>query len=77
MAPKIGDDDVYQVAEMKPVVKKTRKREIVFHNVVYMLLLHVGAFYGMTLVPRANVFTWLFTALLYVMASLGITAGIR
>eukprot|EP00112_Aurelia_sp_Birch-Aquarium-sp1_P010479 Seg2237.2 transcript_id=Seg2237.2/GoldUCD/mRNA.D3Y31 product="Acyl-CoA desaturase" protein_id=Seg2237.2/GoldUCD/D3Y31 len=75
MAPKIGDGDVYQVAEMKPAVKKIRKREIVLQNVVYMLLLHFGAFYGVTLVPRASVFTWLFTVLLYVMATLGITAG--
>lgn len=76
MAPKIGDGDVYQVAEMKPAVKKTRKREIVLQNVVYMLLLHFGAFYGVTLVPRASVFTWLFTVLLYAMGMLGVTAGI-
>ena len=76
MAPKIVDGDVYQIAEMKTAVKKTRKREIVFQNVVYMLLLHFGAFYGVTLVPMASVFTWLFTVLLYVLATLGITAGI-
>eukprot|EP00794_Sanderia_malayensis_P020019 gene20021-21980_t len=72
------NDDVYQVAAgpgARPAKPTRRRREIVWPNVIYMTLLHIGAFYGITLVPRCSLYTWLFTVLLYQMSALGITAG--
>ena len=76
MAPKIESDDVYQVQAPKLEEEPKRlKRDIVWRNVIYMTLLHLGALYGITLLPSCSRYTWLFTVLLYQLASMGITAG--
>jgi stearoyl-CoA desaturase (delta-9 desaturase) len=49
--------------------------QIVWRNVMYFILLHLGALYGLYLLPYAMPATWAWTAIAYVMNALGITAG--
>ncbi|XP_069849854.1 acyl-CoA desaturase 1-like isoform X1 [Dipodomys merriami] len=51
------------------------KLEYVWRNVILMALLHLGALYGLTLVPGCKAYTWLWVLLCYVFSGLGITAG--
>lgn len=50
-------------------------QRIVWKNVLLMALLHIGAFYGLFLVPYAAVETLLWTFVCYMISALGITAG--
>lgn len=50
-------------------------RRIVWKNVFLMALLHMGAAYGLFLIPRAAVNTLLWTLVCYMISALGITAG--
>lgn len=71
--PEIKDDlydPSYQDEEGPPP-----KLEYVWRNIILMALLHVGALYGITLVPSCKVYTCLFAYLYYVISALGITAG--
>ncbi|XP_052041191.1 stearoyl-CoA desaturase 4 isoform X3 [Apodemus sylvaticus] len=63
-------DPSYQDEEGPPP-----KLEYVWRNIILMALLHVGALYGITLVPSCKVYTWLFGIFYNVVAGLGITAG--
>ncbi|XP_005407757.1 PREDICTED: acyl-CoA desaturase 1 [Chinchilla lanigera] len=49
--------------------------EYVWRNIILMGLLHVGALYGITLVPTCKVYTWLWVLIYYTVSGLGITAG--
>uniref|UniRef100_A0A8C2UPH6 Stearoyl-CoA desaturase n=1 Tax=Chinchilla lanigera TaxID=34839 RepID=A0A8C2UPH6_CHILA len=51
------------------------KLEYVWRNIILMGLLHVGALYGITLVPTCKVYTWLWVYFYYTVSILGITAG--
>ncbi|XP_021072086.1 acyl-CoA desaturase 4 [Mus pahari] len=71
--PEIKDDlydPTYQDEEGPPP-----KLEYVWKNIIFMALLHVGALYGITLVPSCKVYTWLLGVFYNVVAGLGITAG--
>lgn len=48
---------------------------IVWKNVFLMGLLHLGAFYGVCLIPSASVPTLLWSVFCYMVSALGITAG--
>ncbi|XP_069849625.1 acyl-CoA desaturase 1-like [Dipodomys merriami] len=51
------------------------KLEYVWRTIIPMALLHLGALYGLTLVPGCKAYTWLWVLLCYVFSGLGITAG--
>lgn len=51
------------------------KLEFVWRNIILMALLHVGALYGITLVPTCKFRTWLWGIFYYFVSALGITAG--
>ncbi|KAL3051601.1 hypothetical protein OYC64_001774 [Pagothenia borchgrevinki] len=48
---------------------------IVWRNVFLMTLLHIGAAYGICLVPSASTLTLLWSVLCFVLSALGVTAG--
>ncbi|MGH0123512.1 UNVERIFIED_CONTAM: hypothetical protein FKN15_012281 [Acipenser sinensis] len=50
-------------------------KQIVWRNVVLMLLLHSGAVYGLTLVPYTSASTLAWTVVCFLFSALGITAG--
>ncbi|KAK2876024.1 hypothetical protein Q8A67_020120 [Cirrhinus molitorella] len=50
---------------------------IVWRNVILMSLLHIGALYGLYLLPSAHVLTWLWFCVCYLISGLGITAGVH
>lgn len=71
--PELKDDlydPTYQDDEGPPP-----KLEYVWRNIILMALLHLGALYGITLVPSCKLYTCLFAYLYYVISALGITAG--
>ncbi|KAI8521645.1 stearoyl-CoA desaturase 5-like [Branchiostoma floridae x Branchiostoma belcheri] len=49
--------------------------QIVWRNVVIMSLLHLGAIYGLVLLPWAHVYTLLWAVFCYCLSALGVTAG--
>ncbi|XP_063290980.1 stearoyl-CoA desaturase [Pelobates fuscus] len=49
--------------------------EIVWRNVILMSLLHVGAVYGIFLVPAASLPTLAWSILCFMLSALGVTAG--
>ncbi|KAM4852014.1 acyl-CoA desaturase 1-like [Thomomys bottae] len=51
------------------------KLEYVWRNVILMALLHLGALYGITLVPSCKAYTWLWAYFCYAFSAMGITAG--
>jgi stearoyl-CoA desaturase (delta-9 desaturase) len=56
-------------------IAKTPPMQIVWRNVIFFAILHIGALYGIYLIPSAMPYTWLWTAVAYIMNALGITAG--
>ncbi|KAL0964576.1 hypothetical protein UPYG_G00325860 [Umbra pygmaea] len=63
-------DDSYEAnAGPKPPMR------VVWKNLILMVLLHIGALYGLTLVPYMSAPTLAWTVLCYVVSALGITAG--
>nr|XP_021500334.1 acyl-CoA desaturase 3 isoform X2 [Meriones unguiculatus] len=63
-------DPSYQDEEGPPP-----KLEYVWRNIILMALLHVGALYGVTLLPSCKLYTWLWVCVSYLFSGLGITAG--
>ncbi|XP_031565068.1 stearoyl-CoA desaturase 5-like [Actinia tenebrosa] len=55
--------------------KKPFKRQIVWINVVFMILLHLMALYGIVLFPRLKILTMLWVILCHHFGGLGITMG--
>ncbi|MCJ8730565.1 hypothetical protein PDJAM_G00185910 [Pangasius djambal] len=51
--------------------------KIVWRNVVLMTLLHIGAVYGLTLVPSAKAFTLLWAWACFLISAMGVTAGVH
>ncbi|KAK3554293.1 hypothetical protein QTP70_020161, partial [Hemibagrus guttatus] len=51
--------------------------KIVWRNVVLMTLLHIGAVYGLTVVPSAKAFTLLWAWMCFLISALGVTAGVH
>ncbi|XP_035519881.1 stearoyl-CoA desaturase b isoform X1 [Morone saxatilis] len=63
-------DDTYKEKEgPKP------PRMLVWRNIILMSLLHIGALYGLVLIPNASALTLAFTAVCYFFSALGVTAG--
>ncbi|XP_026887347.2 acyl-CoA desaturase [Electrophorus electricus] len=50
---------------------------IVWRNVLMMSLLHLGALYGIFLIPSASPLTLMWSVLCFVISGLGITAGVH
>ncbi|KAM4729196.1 LOW QUALITY PROTEIN: stearoyl-CoA desaturase b [Anableps anableps] len=50
-------------------------RILVWRNILMMGLLHIGALYGLVLIPSASVTTLGWTAVCYTISALGVTAG--
>nr|BAC37366.1 unnamed protein product [Mus musculus] len=65
-------DPTYQDEEGPPP-----KLEYVWRNIILMALLHVGALYGITLVPSCKLYTCLFAFVYYVISIEGIGAGVH
>ncbi|XP_041517404.1 acyl-CoA desaturase 1 [Microtus oregoni] len=63
-------DPSYQDEEGPPP-----KLQYVWRNIILMALLHLGALYGITLIPSCKVYTCIFALLCYYISGLGITAG--
>ncbi|XP_004616412.1 stearoyl-CoA desaturase [Sorex araneus] len=49
--------------------------EYVWRNIILMSLLHLGALYGIVLIPSCRLYTCLWAFLYYIISALGITAG--
>ncbi|KAK6328576.1 acyl-CoA desaturase [Coregonus clupeaformis] len=63
-------DDSYKAKEgPKPPMR------LVWRNIILMILLHTGAFYGLMLVPSASTLTLAWTVVCFLLSALGITAG--
>ncbi|XP_032409063.1 stearoyl-CoA desaturase b [Xiphophorus hellerii] len=63
-------DDTYREKE-----GKKPPRILVWRNIILMGLLHVGALYGLVLIPSASWLTLGWTAVCYMISALGVTAG--
>ncbi|XP_055792838.1 acyl-CoA desaturase [Salvelinus fontinalis] len=48
---------------------------IVWKNIILMTFLHIGAVYGISLVPSAHVLTWAWSVFCFLTSALGVTAG--
>nr|XP_020458823.1 uncharacterized protein LOC109961932 [Monopterus albus] len=48
---------------------------LVWRNIILMTLLHMGALYGLTLIPSASALTLAWTAVCYLFSALSVTAG--
>lgn len=48
---------------------------LVWRNIILMSLLHMGALYGLTLIPYASGLTLAWSAVCYLISALGVTAG--
>ncbi|KAM5271637.1 acyl-CoA desaturase 1 isoform 2-T2 [Ctenodactylus gundi] len=85
---KLGKATQYSGADIRPELKDdihdpsyqdpegpAPKLEYVWRNIILMALLHLGALYGITLVPSCKFYTWLWAYMYYVISALGITAG--
>ncbi|XP_068948556.1 stearoyl-CoA desaturase 5 [Petaurus breviceps papuanus] len=55
--------------------KGPARQVIVWRNVVLMSLLHFGALYSLTLIPKAQLLTLLWAYLCFILTALGVTAG--
>ncbi|XP_026212158.1 stearoyl-CoA desaturase b isoform X2 [Anabas testudineus] len=63
-------DDTYKEKDgPKPPMR------LVWRNIILMALLHVGAVYGLVLLPSASALTLAWTAMYYIISALGVTAG--
>ncbi|XP_061600569.1 stearoyl-CoA desaturase b [Cololabis saira] len=62
-------DHTYKEKEAKPPTI------LVWRNILLMFILHVGALYGLTLIPYASFLTLAWTAVCYFISALGVTAG--
>ncbi|XP_055447576.1 acyl-CoA desaturase 3 [Psammomys obesus] len=65
-------DPSYQDEEGPPP-----KLEYVWRNIILMALLHLGALYGITLLPSCRLYTLLWAHFYYVISILGIGAGVH
>ncbi|KAM7330257.1 hypothetical protein ACRRTK_011870 [Alexandromys fortis] len=63
-------DPSYQDEEGAPP-----KLQYIWRNIIFMVLLHLGALYGITLIPSCKIYTCLFGMFYNIVAGLGITAG--
>ncbi|KAI2657877.1 Acyl-CoA desaturase [Labeo rohita] len=74
MADTTITEDVYDDAyEEKP--GPSPPLQIVWRNVLLMSLLHLGAFYGLTVLPSVSSLTLIWTGVCFMISALGITAG--
>ncbi|XP_072875364.1 stearoyl-CoA desaturase isoform X1 [Chlorocebus sabaeus] len=67
-------DDIYDPT-YKDKEGPSPKVEYVWRNIILMSLLHLGALYGITLIPTCKLYTCLWGLFYYVVSALGITAG--
>ncbi|XP_025322683.1 stearoyl-CoA desaturase [Vulpes vulpes] len=68
-------DDIYDPTYKDPEGRPKPKVEYVWRNIILMSLLHVGALYGITLIPTCKTYTWLWVFSYYLISAVGITAG--
>ncbi|PVD38623.1 hypothetical protein C0Q70_01239 [Pomacea canaliculata] len=74
-SPEGLEDEVEPVITEETQTQKRPPRVIVWRNVILFMFLHLGALYGIYVIPQAHPLTWLWTCVMYVMSGLGITAG--
>nr|KAF6425660.1 stearoyl-CoA desaturase [Molossus molossus] len=67
-------DDIYDPS-YKDKEGPRPKFEYVWRNIILMSLLHLGALYGIILIPTCKLYTWIWAFLYYMVSALGITAG--
>ncbi|XP_075390951.1 stearoyl-CoA desaturase [Tenrec ecaudatus] len=67
-------DDIYDPS-YKDKEGPRPKTVYVWRNIILMFMLHLGAVYGVTLLPTCKFYTWLWVLFYYVVSALGITAG--
>lgn len=67
-------DDIYDPTYQDKEGPKP-KLEYVWRNIILMSLLHLGALYGITLIPTCKIYTYIWVLFYYLMGALGITAG--
>ncbi|XP_078453810.1 acyl-CoA desaturase-like [Lampetra fluviatilis] len=67
------DDDLNSSSSI--VSSASAPRRVVWRNVILMSLLHLGALYGLLLLPVAHPITWAWTWFCFTVSALGITAG--
>uniref|UniRef100_A0A3P9PUH2 stearoyl-CoA 9-desaturase n=1 Tax=Poecilia reticulata TaxID=8081 RepID=A0A3P9PUH2_POERE len=67
-------DDVFDDTYREKEGKKPPKI-LVWRNIILMGFLHVGALYGLALIPSASWLTLGWTAVCYMISALGVTAG--
>ncbi|XP_056098902.1 stearoyl-CoA desaturase b isoform X2 [Rhinichthys klamathensis goyatoka] len=67
-------EDVYDDAYEEKQGPKS-PAQIVWRNVLLMTLLHIGALYGLTLLPSVSFLTLIWTGVCFMVSALGITAG--
>ncbi|KAK2093702.1 hypothetical protein P7K49_027440 [Saguinus oedipus] len=53
------------------------KVEYVGRNIILISLLHLGALYGIILIPTCKFYTWLWGLFCYFVSAMGITAGVH
>ncbi|XP_038613616.1 acyl-CoA desaturase [Tachyglossus aculeatus] len=68
------DDDAFDVTYRE---KEGPKPKVIYvwRNIILMSLLHLGALYGIALIPSAHLYTLLWVIGFYSISALGITAG--
>uniref|UniRef100_A0A2K5C102 stearoyl-CoA 9-desaturase n=1 Tax=Aotus nancymaae TaxID=37293 RepID=A0A2K5C102_AOTNA len=69
-------DDIYDPT-YKDKENPRPKVEYVWRNIILMSLLHLGALYGIILIPTCKFYTWLWGLFYYFVSALGITAGVH
>ncbi|XP_069123114.1 stearoyl-CoA desaturase 5-like isoform X2 [Argopecten irradians] len=68
----LGLDNVVKadaINDDKPPMK------IVWRNVVIFAILHLAALYAVTLIPRSQPLTWVWSVMYFMLAGMGVTAG--
>nr|AAL99291.1 stearoyl-CoA desaturase [Chanos chanos] len=69
------EERVLLVDSQKEKEGPTLPGQIVWRNVVLMVLLHIGALYGLVTIPAASALTLVWTGVCFMISALGITAG--
>lgn len=59
----------------EPTAENGEPMQIVWRNVIWFIILHAGALYGMFLIPWLHPYTWIWTIVSYTWGAWGVTAG--
>nr|XP_033798036.1 acyl-CoA desaturase [Geotrypetes seraphini] len=73
-ADRVMTDDIFDESYREKEGPKPPMK-IVWRNVIAMSLLHIGALYGLILIPSASFSTWVWSMFCSYFSALGVTAG--